>query len=391
MTTSIDIGTARDWPAKCSPRSTGLSSARGDELALVLCGVLAGGHVLLEDLPGLGKTLAARSFAQTLGLQFTRAQFTPDLLPADLTGSFVFDQRTTEFVFRRGPLFTGLLLADEINRTPPKTQAALLEAMQERQITVEGETFELAPPFVVLATANPVEYEGTYPLPEAQLDRFLLRVSFGYPTPEEEWEVLSRRIGRGEEAQQLRTVVDRETLLAMQAAVEMVTVDADVGRYCVDLAVATRQHPHVQIGASPRGSLALLLCARAHSLINGRDYVTPEDVKAVAPVGAGASDHRQTRTVADQGDRNHGDRRGPGVGADAGTGRRVGNREAGRPVAADTGPRPRRAGWPDVGVDRGVGAPSRPARAGDPVRRHRRLVGDAATDAVSGRRSIDRP
>ena len=256
---------------------------KSDELALVLCGVLAGGHVLLEDLPGLGKTLAARSFAQTLGLEFTRAQFTPDLLPADLTGSFVFDQRVAEFVFRRGPLFTGLLLADEINRTPPKTQAALLEAMQERQITVEGETFELDPPFVVLGTANPVEYEGTYPLPEAQLDRFLMRISFGYPSPEEEWEVLSRRVKRGEETQQLNAIVDAETLLAMQSAVETVVVDQDVGRYCVKLAVATREHSHVQIGASPRGALALLLCSRAFAVIAGRDYVTPEDVKAVAP------------------------------------------------------------------------------------------------------------
>lgn len=253
------------------------------ELALVLCAVLAGGHVLLEDLPGLGKTLAARSFAQTLGLRFARAQFTPDLLPADLTGSFIFDQRQTDFVFRRGPLFTGLLLADEINRTPPKTQAALLEAMQERQVTVEGETFTLEAPFHVLATANPVEYEGTYPLPEAQLDRFLLRISFGYPTPDQEWEVLARRMERRAEAQQLDTVVDAATLLAMQAAVETVVVDDDVGRYCVDLAVATRGHPQAQLGASPRGALALLLCARAFAVIAGRDYVTPEDVKAVAP------------------------------------------------------------------------------------------------------------
>ena len=279
----IDIGAASRLAGDVLVEVDRAMVGKRDELTLVLCGVLAGGHVLLEDLPGLGKTLAARSFAQTLGLKFTRAQFTPDLLPADLTGSFVFDQRVTEFVFRRGPLFTGLLLADEINRTPPKTQAALLEAMQERQITVEGETFELEPPFVVLATANPVEYEGTYPLPEAQLDRFLLRISFGYPTADEEWEVLSRRIGRGEEAQQLRRVVDAETLLAMQTAVETVEVDPDVGRYCVALAVATRQHPHVQIGASPRGALALLLCARAYAVIAGRDYITPEDVKAVAP------------------------------------------------------------------------------------------------------------
>ncbi|MEP7113521.1 MAG: MoxR family ATPase [Ilumatobacteraceae bacterium] len=253
-----------------------------EALGLVLCGVLAGGHVLIEDLPGLGKTLAARSFAQSLGLRFTRAQFTPDLLPADLTGSFVFDQRTHEFVFRRGPLFTGLLLADEINRTPPKTQAALLEAMQERQITVEGETFILEPPFHVIATANPVEYEGTYPLPEAQLDRFLLRISFGYPTPDEEWEVLARRMERRREEQEVRTIVNAPTLLAMQAAVETVVVDDDVSRYCVELAVATRRHPHTLIGASPRGALALLLCSRAHAVIAGRDFVTPEDVKAVA-------------------------------------------------------------------------------------------------------------
>jgi MoxR-like ATPase len=283
MMAKFDVETASRLAGEVLTEVDRAVVGKRDELALVLCGIMAGGHVLLEDLPGLGKTLAARSFAQTLGLQFTRAQFTPDLLPADLTGSFVFDQRVTEFVFRRGPLFTGLLLADEINRTPPKTQAALLEAMQERQITVEGETFELDPPFVVLATANPVEYEGTYPLPEAQLDRFLLRISFGYPSPQEEWEVLLRRIQRGEEAQQLNRVVEAESLLAMQAAVETVVVEQDVGRYCVDLAVATRQHPHVQIGASPRGALALLLCSRAFAVIAGRDFVTPEDVKAVAP------------------------------------------------------------------------------------------------------------
>ena len=254
-----------------------------EALTLVLSGILAGGHVLIEDLPGLGKTLAARSFAQTLGLAFTRAQFTPDLLPSDLTGSFVFDQRSGEFSFRHGPLFTGLLLADEINRTPPKTQAALLEAMQERQITVEGETFALAPPFHVLATANPVEYEGTYPLPEAQLDRFLLRTSFGYPTRDEEWEVLHRRIERRQEAQELRRVTDATTVLAMQAAIETADVDESISRYCVELAAATRSHPHVLMGASPRGALALLLTARAIAVIAGRDYVTPEDVKTVGP------------------------------------------------------------------------------------------------------------
>ena len=253
-----------------------------DALTMVLSAILAGGHVLLEDFPGLGKTLAARSFAQTLGLDFKRAQFTPDLLPADLTGSFVFDQRAGDFAFREGPLFTGLLLADEINRTPPKTQAALLEAMQERQVTVEGQTFLLEAPFHVLATANPVEYEGTYPLPEAQLDRFLMRVSFGYPTAAEEAQVLRRRVARQREEQTLRPVTDAAGLLGMQAAVETVTVDDSIHDYCVALAAATRAHRHVLVGSSPRGALALMLTARAYAVVRGRDYVTPEDVKAVA-------------------------------------------------------------------------------------------------------------
>lgn len=251
-------------------------------LELVLATVLAGGHVLLEDNPGLGKTLAARSLAQTLGLDFARAQFTPDLLPADLTGSFIFDQRTATFDFRQGPLFTGLLLADEINRTPPKTQAALLEAMQERQVTVEGQTFPLPHPFHVIATANPVEYEGTYPLPEAQLDRFLTRVSFGYPTEAEETDVLLRRMSRKQEDITLEPVTDAAGLLGMQAAVEQLVVEDSVVDYCVRLAAATRQHAQVLIGASPRGSLALLLVGRALAVIRGRDYVTPEDVKSVA-------------------------------------------------------------------------------------------------------------
>jgi len=251
-------------------------------LTLVLSSILAGGHVLLEDFPGLGKTLAARSFAQTLGLDFSRAQFTPDLLPADLTGSFIYDQKKSEFDFRPGPLFTGLLLADEINRTPPKTQAALLEAMQERQVTVEGQTFRLPAPFHVLATANPVEYEGTYPLPEAQLDRFLMRVSFGYPTKDQEWGVLSRRLERQQEDQQLSPITDAHGLLLMQRAVETVVVEESVGRYCVALAAESRSHPHVLMGASPRGALALMLTARAFAVVLGRDYVIPEDVKAVA-------------------------------------------------------------------------------------------------------------
>jgi MoxR-like ATPase len=255
---------------------------KGQPLKLVLAGMLAGGHVLLEDVPGVGKTLTARSFAQALGLGFRRVQFTPDLLPSDVTGSYVFDQRSSDFVFRPGPIFTGLLLADEINRTPPKTQAALLEAMQERQVTVEGTTFPLAPPFHVLATANPVEYEGTYPLPEAQLDRFLLRVTFGYPSGEEEWDVLARRIGRRREEQEVAPVTDAAGLLDLQRACEAVEVDPSVGRYCVELSTNTRRHRQVLIGASPRGSLALLLTARAHAVIEGRDFVLPEDVKAVA-------------------------------------------------------------------------------------------------------------
>lgn len=260
-------------------------------LTLVLATILAKGHVLIEDYPGLGKTLAARSFAQALGLDFARAQFTPDLLPSDLTGSFIYHQQRGEFEFRRGPLFTGMLLADEINRTPPKTQSALLEAMQEHQVTIEGETFALPVPFCVLATANPIEYEGTFPLPEAQLDRFLTRVAFGYPTNGEEYDVLVRRMERRQEEITLDAVTDAAGLLAMQAAVETVRVDESVGRYCVDIVAATREHRHALTGASPRGSLGLMLVARAFALLRGRDYVIPEDVKAVAHAVLG---HRVT-------------------------------------------------------------------------------------------------
>jgi MoxR-like ATPase len=262
-----------------------------EPLEMVLAGILAGGHVLLEDLPGLGKTLAARSFAQVLGIEFRRLQFTPDLLPADVTGSFLYDQRTHDFSFRPGPVFTNLLLADEINRTPPKTQAALLEAMQEKQVSVEGTTYRLEPPFHVLVTANPIEYEGTYPLPEAQLDRFLLRVSFGYPGRDEEWDVLRRRMDRRREEAQINPVVDARTLLAMQAALEDVAVEDSIGRYIVDLTAATREHAQVLVGASPRGSLALLLLSRARAALAGRDYVIPEDIKYVA---VSALSHRIT-------------------------------------------------------------------------------------------------
>jgi MoxR-like ATPase len=253
-----------------------------DALELVLLGFLADGHVLLEDFPGLAKTLAARSFAQVLSLRFTRIQFTPDLMPSDVTGSSIWNQRDADFEFRPGPIFTNLLLADEINRSPPKTQAALLEAMQERQVTIEGRTHPLEPPFLVIGTQNPIEYEGTYPLPEAQLDRFLLRTEFGYPDREAEVEVLGRRIERAADDVTLHPLVDRATLLAMQSAVEHVHVAESVREYCVDVVSATRASPSCAVGASPRGSLALLKLARGRAALRGRDFVLPDDVKAVA-------------------------------------------------------------------------------------------------------------
>jgi MoxR-like ATPase len=238
--------------------------------------------VLIEDFPGLAKTLIARSFAAVTGMSFSRIQFTPDLMPADVTGSSIYRQQLGDFEFRPGPIFANLLLADEINRAPPKTQAALLEAMQERQVTIEGETRILEPPFVVLATQNPIEYEGTYPLPEAQLDRFLLRIGVGYPARDHEWEMLDRRIDRAVDEVDLSQVVDRETLVEMQRAVENVHVEESLGYYIVDLAVATRSASGVQVGASPRGSLALLKLARCRAALSGRDFATPDDVKAVA-------------------------------------------------------------------------------------------------------------
>jgi MoxR-like ATPase len=260
-------------------------------LELILLAVLSDGHVLLEDFPGLAKTLIARSFAQATSLEFARIQFTPDLMPADVTGSSIFDQRAGEFTFLPGPIFTNLLLADEINRAPPKTQAALLEAMQERQVTNEGETRHLAAPFIVLATQNPIEYEGTYPLPEAQLDRFLIRIGIGYPTREDEIELLARRLARGEDEVALRAVVDGPTLIELQRALEQVHVSPAIEGYIVDLVTATRNSPRLAVGASPRGSLAVLKLARAKAALAGRDFVVPEDVKAVA---APALAHRLT-------------------------------------------------------------------------------------------------
>jgi len=255
---------------------------KADVLERILAGILANGHVLIEDYPGLAKTLIARLFAQALNLSFKRLQCTPDLLPADVTGSFLFDQRQARFEFRPGPVFTHLLLADEINRATPKTQAALLEAMQEAQVTVEGETFRLDPPFLVIATQNPIELEGTYPLPEAQLDRFLMRVSVGYPSVDEERQILERRRQRRQDEAQVPAVVSRDEVLAMQRTLEDVFVSDAVERYVVDLVQATRTDHRVALGASPRGALALLKLARAWAVLRGRDFVTPDDVKAMA-------------------------------------------------------------------------------------------------------------
>jgi MoxR-like ATPase len=251
-------------------------------LELILIGLLADGHVLIDDYPGLAKTLMARSFAGVMGLAFGRVQFTPDLVPSDITGSSIYHQRTEEFEFRPGPVFTNVLLADEINRAPAKTQAALLEAMQERQVTVEGATHPLPRPFIVLATQNPIEFEGTYPLPEAQLDRFLMRIGVGYPSSDDEWRILERRLERGADDVELAAVGSPADLEHMKESIEHVYVSESVGRYIVAIVEATRPAPRVQVGASPRGSLALMKLARAKAALAGRDFVTPEDVKAVA-------------------------------------------------------------------------------------------------------------
>lgn len=252
-------------------------------LEQIMSAVLAGGHVLMEDYPGLAKTLIAKSFAAALGLTFKRIQFTPDLLPGDITGGYVYerapDVETFRFVLRKGPIFANIILADEINRASPKTQSALLEAMQEFQVTLEGETMKLPSPFVVIATQNPIEYEGTFPLPEAQLDRFLMRLSVGYPTPDQEQEILKRRQERRQDEFDLHQVADAQELLAARQVVETIHVDPDLQRYIVSLAVETRDHREVAVGASPRGSLTLLKLSRAWAALHGRDYVLPDDVK----------------------------------------------------------------------------------------------------------------
>ncbi|HWG92501.1 MAG TPA: MoxR family ATPase [Candidatus Thermoplasmatota archaeon] len=251
-------------------------------LEKALIGILTGGHVLFEDYPGLGKTLLVKTFARASGLEFSRIQFTPDLLPSDITGTHVFNAKTSEFTLRKGPVFTNLLLADEINRAPPKTQSALLEAMAEGQTTLEGTTLALPQPFLVFATQNPIEQEGTYPLPEAQMDRFMLRLSVGHPAEEEEVEVLRRSEGWADKDPPTQRVVDARTLVLAQEAARGIKASDDVKRYMVKLVHATRRDPRVSLGASPRGSLALLKAAKAHALLRGRDFVTPDDVKAVS-------------------------------------------------------------------------------------------------------------
>lgn len=251
-------------------------------LELAVCALLADGHVLIEDYPGLAKTLLARAFATVTGMRFSRVQFTPDLMPSDVTGSSVFNQKDAQFEFRPGPVFTNVLLADEINRAPPKTQAALLEAMQEQQVTIEDRTHLLERPFLVLATQNPIEYEGTYPLPEAQLDRFLIRMSVGYPSADAEWEMVERRLERREDEVELTPAVDRDQFIAMQRAIERVYVSESIGRYIVALVASTRDSPSVLVGASPRGTLALMKLGRAKAALDGRDFVVPDDIKGVA-------------------------------------------------------------------------------------------------------------
>jgi len=279
---AVNLASVRDVSEALLDAVEGVIVGKRPVLERVLWAILGDGHLLIEDVPGLAKTLIAKSFAAALGLSFRRVQFTPDLLPADITGTYVYDRKSGEFVLRRGPIFTNLLLADEINRAPPKTQSALLEAMQERQATLEGETLRLERPFVVIATQNPIEHEGTYPLPEAQVDRFLLRIDVGYPSREQEVEMLERRRNRRSDDAIVSPVTRPDEVRALQAAIEDVHVESAVEGYMVDIVEATRRHGQVEVGASPRGSLALLKVARARAAMAGRDFVTPDDVKSVA-------------------------------------------------------------------------------------------------------------
>lgn len=271
-----------DVAARCGEIVAEVSKAivgKRDVLEKMMSAFLAGGHVLLEDYPGLAKTLIANSFASALGMSFRRIQFTPDLLPGDITGGYVYDRGQNQFVLRKGPIFANIVLADEINRASPRTQSALLEAMQERQVTVEGETMKLPEPFIVIATQNPIEYEGTFPLPEAQLDRFMMKLSVGYPSPEEEREIIQRRRQRRQDDQLLQVVTTAEDLMRMRQQIEDVYVQDDIEEYLVNLTVRTRSHHQVAVGASPRGTLALLKLSRAWAAIQGRSFVLPDDVK----------------------------------------------------------------------------------------------------------------
>ena len=281
-TDALDVATIAQLSAAILERVSTVVVGMEESIELALAAILAGGHVLFEDVPGLGKTLAARSLAAAIGLDFRRVQCTPDLLPSDITGSFVYAPSTSEFVFRPGPIFTGLLLADEINRTSPKTQSALLEAMAEGQVTVEGNSYPLPVPFHVIATSNPIEYEGTYALPEAQLDRFMVRLAVGYPSRAGEQRVLLNRVERRQEVARVEAVITADQLRAMQRGIETVAVDEDIALYCVDLANETREHGSVQVGSSPRGAQGLMLVGRALAVMAGRDFVTPEDIKRIA-------------------------------------------------------------------------------------------------------------
>jgi MoxR-like ATPase len=251
-------------------------------LEMILTAVLANGHILFEDFPGTAKTLMAKLFAQALGCTFRRVQFTPDLLPSDITGTYVLDRQESKFVLRKGPIFANILLADEINRAPPKTQSALLEGMQERQVTIEGDTYPLLWPFIVVATQNPIEYEGTYPLPEAQIDRFIMRLTVGYPLIDEEIEILTRRIRAKSDNYEVQSILSPELFVQAQRVVEEVHIDDSIKSYAVEIVQKTRTHPLIGLGASPRGSLALMQLSRARAAIAGRDFVTPDDVKTVA-------------------------------------------------------------------------------------------------------------
>jgi len=285
ISTPLSIKQVADYSASVVREVEKAVIGKHDVLTQMMAAFLSpGGHILLEDYPGLAKTLIANSFATALGLEFSRIQFTPDLLPGDITGGYVFNSSQNQFQLRRGPVFANLVLADEINRASPKTQSALLEAMQEYQVTMEGESQALPDPFIVVATQNPIEYEGTFPLPEAQLDRFMVKLSIGYPSQEDENEILKRRAERKQDEVNLQAVITPETFLAMRASIEEVYVDPDVRRYIVDIVAASRSHHQVAVGASPRGSLALLKLARAWAAIQGRDFVVPDDIKHFTPL-----------------------------------------------------------------------------------------------------------